>query len=312
MTEPHPNLKLLSHSSDQALDCNRKFEIYKLRPTFGSLEIQSGDEDLDFGSIVGIGVQSWLQHKDIDKAYWDMFQSWSRHLDDEDGIKKKKTFWHSMLAIDKFKIFFELELQSYELVSFSGTPAIELGFSIDCGDGFYYRGFLDALLYDNVSQALVPLENKTTGNYNLHEAMYKNSGQGSGYKLIVDAISKMVDIPLRNKYKIIYPVYQCRDEGWQKFEFNKTSSHLARWIRNLLVNKERIQYNAKNNYWPTNGSQCFAYNRPCKYFDLCDMPDEILFGRNGEKIEPKDIDKDLGKYKFHFHLNDLISMVMEG
>lgn len=175
----YSHLKLLSHSSDELLnDCSRKYEIQKLRSNFGAMVYQDGDEHLDYGSIVGIGIQEYMKNKSVDEAYWKMFTSWKNSIDSDEGESKRKTFWHSLIAIDKFKFFLATELRHYDLVSFDGYPACELGFSIDCGDGFFYRGFLDMLLWNSLSEELVPWEGKTEGGYNEpNEAAYRKIGR---------------------------------------------------------------------------------------------------------------------------------------
>lgn len=312
----HPNLKLLSHSSDSLLHlCDRKYQIYKLRPTFGNLDLaeeDNGSYHLSFGSIVGIGVAQYLTDQNMDNVYWEMFKAWDRVLDDEEGLDKKKTFYHALMAIDRFKLYHASEFRNYDLVSFNGKPATELGFSVDCGDGYYYRGKLDALLFNRVNEQLVPFEIKTTGSYVLDEAMYKNSGQGGGYKLIVDAISRIVNIPVKPSYNVEYSVYQSKPQEWNRFTFKKTNHNLARWIKNIFMQKRRIELNSENNFWPMNGDACFNFNKKCKYFGACEMRDGILFGENMEKVEAKNIELDRISYEFHFKLEDLINMIMEG
>lgn len=302
----------LSHSTDEVLnDCSRKFEIQKLRSRFGAMEYQEGDFHLDFGSIVGLGVQTYMVNKSFDEAYWKMFCSWKQSIDIDEGADKKKTFWHSLIAIDKFKNFLETEMQYYELVSFDGKPATEVGFCIDCGDGFFYRGFLDMLLWHSISEELVPHELKTEGGYaEPNEASYRNKGQHKGYKLVVDAISRRLNLPIQNQYDTIYNVYKPMKEEWHRFDFSTSNVTLARWIKGLLIQKERIMMMANANFFPINGASCYKFYKPCKYFGICEMDDKMLFGQNWEKVDPRKEDSKK-VYQFHFHLDELIATLME-
>lgn len=306
------HLKLLSHSSDELLnDCTQKFKIQKLRHRFGAMEYAEGDFHLDFGSIVGIGIQEYMKEKSFDAAYWAMFTSWKQSIDTDEGQDKKKTFWHSLVAIDKFKLFLETEMRHVDLVSFDGTPAVELGFTIDCGDGFFYRGFLDMLLWNSLGEELVPWEGKTEGGYNEpNEASYRNKGQHKGYKLIIDAVSRRLGLPIMSSYDAYYGVYKPMKEEWHRFNFKTSNVTLARWIKGLLIQKERIMMMAESNFFPINGSACYKYYKPCKYFGVCESDDAMLFGKNWEKVEPR---KEDGSkvYQFHFKLDELIETLLE-
>lgn len=306
------HLKLLSHSSDELLnECSRKYEIQKFRSRFGAMEWNEGDFHLDFGSIVGIGVQEYMKNKSFDEAYWKMFNSWKPSIDTTDGEDKKKTFWHSLIAIDKFKVFLENEMQYHDLVSFDGAPAVELGFFIDCGDGFSYRGFLDMLLWNGLSEELVPWEGKTEGGYpEPNEASYRNKGQHKGYKLVIDAVSRRLNLPVANSYDALYGVYKPMKEEWYRFNFKTSNVTLARWLKGLMIQKERIIMMAENNFFPINGASCFKYYKPCKYFGTCEASDDMLFGKNWEKLEPR-LENPNEVYKFHFKLDELIETLLE-
>lgn len=306
------HLKTLSHSTDEVLnDCSRKFEIQKLRSKFGAMEFGEGDFHLDFGSIVGIGVQEYMKNKSEDEAYWAMFRNWKNSIDTDEGADKKKTFWHSLIAVDKFKYFKETELRHYDLVSFDGSPATELGFTIDCGDGFFYRGFLDMLLWNSLGEVLVPWEGKTEGGYpEPNEAAYRNKGQHKGYKLVIDAVSRRLGLPILNQYKAIYGVYKPMKEEWFQFQFPTSNVTLARWIKGLIIQKERIMMMAESNFFPINGASCFKFYKQCKYFGTCEADDSVLFGKNWEKVEPRV--EDMKKvYKFHFKLDELVETLLE-
>lgn len=302
----HPNLKQISHSSCDTLhSCARKFELYKLLPSpykhFGS------DANLDFGSIVGIGTQCYLETSDITKAYMEMFLKWKGILDSDSGEKQKKTFWHALYALDQFVHIRHGEFVNYELASFNGKPATELGFIIDFGDGWQYRGFLDALLIDKRLNELVVYEGKTLGGYNFHEAMYKNSGQGNVYKLVVDAIASQLGLETKSSVNVIYSVYRSFKYEWEILPFRKSNTQLALWMKSVLMDIETITRNSKNNYFPMNGANCFAFNKPCAQFETCEISNKYLL-RGQEIVEKVD---DPEKYQFRFSIEDIIAAQME-
>lgn len=311
----HPNLKQLSHSSDQLLHrCPRQYELYKLSPATATQELRAinqheelyyKDEDnphLSFGSVVGIGTQHLLCGGSYNSAVMLMLQAWEGHIDDEAGQWDKKTFWHALFALDKFIAFKQIALSNFTIATFDGKPAIELGFVIHCGGGFTYRGFLDALLIDTLRKELVVYEGKTTKSTSLHQAAYKNSGQALGYSLIIDAIIARLGLPEVGAFKVLYSIYKTKSYEWEKFDFPKTRTQRALWIRNILFNMQHIREYAEAQYFPMHGESCLAFFRPCNWFEICEMSNETMFG---EELPAVKVD-DPNKYQFHFDLQELI------
>lgn len=296
----HPNLKLLSHSSETLLHkCPRKYELYKLGGKIDGED--SNDEHLSFGKIVGDGVQNLLvTGGDMNKAMFQAFMQWDKIIDDERAEGSKKTFWHILYALEKFETVRQMAYSNYELVSFNEMPAVELGFSIDLGDGFFYRGKIDALLFDKIKRKLKPLECKTTKFNKVHEASYKNSGQGLGYGLIVDIIAKKLGIDQGNTCEVLYPVYKTGMYEWELFQFQKSHTQRATWIRNLLRDKQHVAEYAVDGYFPMHGENCFDFFRPCPHFGMCEMSTKLLVPSVKMQVEEEE------KYLFKFSLEELI------
>lgn len=293
----HPNLKLTSHSGLTTLHkCPRKFEIDKM---LGEGP-QERDPHLDFGHLVGAGAQELLLTGSLNRAYFKMFQLWRHDLDDEEGKKDKKTFWWALPAIDRFFTFRHTALSGYELVHINDIPALELGFKIDCGNGFFYRGFIDALLIHTATQTLVPLELKTTKNREPNEATYKNSGQALGYSVILDSVAPLLGINIRNSFRVLYPVWSTSKQEWDMFPFTKDFSDRASWIRSLLYDIEDITRWATQEFFPMRGESCYDFFRQCEHLDTCTMSNKFLFAGVKEKIEKE------GRYQFQLSLADII------
>lgn len=316
----HPNLKLLSNSSTDLLhNCARKYQLYKLTDQQGFEETVE-TVHTDFGSIVGIGCQEYLVSRDYNKAVMLMLCSWKNMLDESAGEKDKKTFWHSLIALDAFTTERDSVLDEwivpvfYNSETISNEAATELGFCIDCDDGFSYRGKLDALLRSTRTGEFAVLDFKTTGSSNTHEAQWKNRSQGLGYSLVVDAIaaslppSEEYDGNVVENYLVMYWQYKSKSMEWEEFRFNKSHSQRAVFIRELLMDKQLITTYQEADFFPMNGSNCYSFFRPCKYFDICQLSDRNLIG----PLEAVAIKKDkLGEYLFQFSLDDLITALLE-
>ena len=295
----HYNLRTLSYSSLLSLHgCPRRFELTRLMPRD---KIRDDDEHghLSFGDVVGRGIQEYFISSNRNKAIFTMFINWRDAIDETKAEKSAKTFWHAIHALDKFISFKEMYLSNYEVAYFQGTPAAELGFKIDFGNGFTYRGFIDLLLIHKTKRTFRVLECKTTGSYNVDEAMYKNSGQALGYGLVVDRIA--YDLNLSNEYTVLYPVYLTRSLEWKEFLFPKSDVSRANWLQSILISVGHIQQYSELQFFPMHGQSCFAYNKQCKFFGMCTMSNTTL-GLENAKVE-KDDDS---KYQFLFTIQELI------
>lgn len=305
----HPNLKLLSHSSQVVLhSCGRKFFLYRLL----NPKIAPREEDIhtDFGKLVGYGTQLIFMKK---HHYIPMFAAWHQDLEEDLESSRKKSFFHALHAVDKFSSeVLNVELREYDLVYFdTDRPAIELGFSIDCGNGFSYRGKMDALLRHRETGEFAVWEGKTTGSNRVHEAMYKNSAQGLGYSVVVDAIAVSLGEKPGQNYKVIYGVYKSSQMEWELLEFRKTFTQRAMWIKTLLLDIKRIGDYVEADFFPLQGESCYDYFKPCQYFEVCEMSDKNLIGPI-EEVPVIDRIEEEAKYEFKFSLDEIIEAQVAG
>lgn len=303
----HPNLKLLSHSSSVLLHkCPRKYELYKLLGKDNEQSI-----DTAFGTAVGNGIQEYMHSRSRELSYFEAYKGWSLDLLEEGDDRKKKNFWFSLYAIDKFiQQYNENELKDYELVYIDALnqdgvaykqAATELGFDIDIGDGFHYRGFLDALLIDKHRNEFIVYEGKTTAT-RVAEATYKNSAQQVGYSVIVDAVAKRLGIEVGSSYRVLTNVYKSSAYEWELLTFHKSHVSRALWIKNILLDVKHIIEYSDEGYFPMHGEACYDFFRECSHFGVCEMSNKVLTG--GREIPVKV--EDMSKYMFKFTLDELI------
>lgn len=300
----HYNIRTISYSALLTLhSCPRRFELNRLT---GSALDPDYDEDaaghLSFGSVVGNGVQEYLISKDLDKAIFRAFLDWKDNLDSDRGEKSAKTFWHAVKAIQAFVEIVNGPLSQYELAYFQGRPAVELGFRVDCGDGFTYRGKLDALLIHRTKREFLPLECKTTGWNYLDEAMYGNSSQGIGYGIVIDRVAHESEIEFSG-YDIFYPVYMTKKQEWVPFRFPKSNTSRALWLQSILLDTGDIARYADLGYFPTRGESCFSFGRQCRHYGTCHLSNDLLVG-DLSKV-PIKLDK-VSEYTLDFSMEELV------
>lgn len=261
-----------------------------------------GDYHLYFGKALGIGVQEFLTTENMNRAVLSMMLAWKGILDDEAGNRDKKNFWFAVHGLGKFATLRLVEFGNYNIAILNGRPATELSFRINLGDGFYYRGSIDAVLLNKMRGELLVIENKTTKFTKVHEAMFKNSGQALGYGLIIDAITHILKLKETSSYRVVYPVYMTGNMEWTTLPFSKNFTSRALWIKNILDDKATVIRHAEEGYFPMYGESCYEFFRPCSYFGTCEYSNSILLGGK-EVVERKE---EATKYDFEFTIEELI------
>jgi hypothetical protein len=189
-------INVYSHSTSGILDlCERKFACSKLEKNSPANDINivtlEGNIDFAFGRAIESGVQAALLSKTREQIFFDMFLAWDIGFMQTHPRNFAKTFTDATIAIDKFLWIRKELMQGWEIAMFQGKPAIELSMLIDLENGYYYVGHADVILFHPVLRRYRVLEIKSTGIKNIHPAMYKNSGQSTGYSIFLDEIARM-------------------------------------------------------------------------------------------------------------------------
>lgn len=299
----HPILKRLSHSSILLLHaCPRKYQLRKL------LSHQEEDsDDLTYGDAVGYGIQQLLIGRDKQSIWIEIFMRWGMDLasEDEKTQRKKKTLWHAYHTLDIFSgRHKDAILAEYDVATFNGNPAIELGFRISIGNDFYYRGYVDVVLINKRTKELVVLEIKTTASKFVSAGKFQNSGQGLGYSLVCDYIAQQNPGVAGSHYKIFYLVFKTPIAEYEPFYFPKSHSARAMWIKQLLQECEHIVGYDNDGLWPMYGESCTSWGRDCEYLGVCNLSDQTVL---------KDVNPEVVEEKFHFEISlmDLINAQLE-
>lgn len=287
-------LKQLSYSGRTTLHrCPRKYQLSKIAKHH--IERQE-NVTLVFGSTVGIGIQSLLENKSWNQVVLDMLAAWT--LDDlyAEEEKPKKSFWTAIFAVQQFNSIRNGALAEYELAYFKEAPAVELSFRITLMDEFMYRGFVDVVLQHKDTKQFIVLEIKTTGFNNVNAATYKNSSQAIGYSIILDTIA-----PNQSEYEVWYLVYKTTAQEYEILPFRKHYSDRAFWIKELIMDVQRIQHYEEEGRYPSYGESCFDFFRECEFFSNCQMS-------TGSLALPfdTDTDTDQNEYLLELSLLDLI------
>lgn len=300
-------LQQLSYSSLLTLHtCPRKFQLYRLESERPAIDEKS-QVTFSLGHIVGAGVQGLLECKSLEQIYWDSFLMWEADLFAED-TKAKKSFWESMIAVERFAYVRESSLlKDYELVYYTPegsdtpVPAVELSFIITLPNGFKYRGFVDAVLRHKITGAIMVLEVKSTGAAAVNPATYKNSAQAIGYSIVLDVL-----FPELSAYEVLYLVYQTKSREYLPLPFKKSYLQRALWIQELLLDCDTILMYEKAGVYPMRGESCFNFYRECEYLYTCTLSTSLLTSPITEEKQQA-IEASNEKFHIALHVEDLIA-----
>lgn len=300
-------LQLLSYSSRVTLhNCPRKYELYRLNAAKEALD-EKTSVTFALGHLVGAGIQGILAGHSIERIYLDCFMMWDTDLFAEDK-KVNKSFWESMIAIERFYYVRESSLlQDYELVYYTpegsdtSVPAVELSFIIHLPDGFKYRGYVDAVLRHKVTGKVLVLEVKTTGLKSVNAAMYKNSAQAIGYSIVLDVL-----FPELSSYEVLYLIYMTSNREYYPLPFNKSYLQRALWIQELLLDCELIKSYENAGVYPMHGESCFNYFKECEYLNTCTLSTSLITSKLTEEEEVR-LEESNKKFHISLSVEDLIA-----
>lgn len=296
-------INILSYSTFNALhSCERQFQKNKLRlaANVNTPRVLFAETNIDFafGRAVESGVHSTLLKKSKQDIFIDMFMAWDIPLWQTHPRNYAKEFVDTLLAIDQFGYIRDMLFEGWEIAYFDGKPAIEVSMCIDLGNGYYYVGHADVIMYHPIERRFRVLEIKTTGAKYVHTAMYQNSDQAVGYSIMLDSIAK--DLEESATFEVFYLVFCSSLNKWERFDFTKSRSQRAGWLNTLLLDIQRINTHRQVNFWPKRGGSCFEYSKPCQYFTLCDLEAMNEF----DVITPEEINTH--DFDFRFSIDKII------
>ena len=311
-------LRRISYSSRELFAlCERKFELYrknkKPEETSEILNSKSGC-NFAFGHLVGEGIQLTLQGHEWDTILFQLFLHWKPDLMLY-VESTKKSFWHGILAVQKFRAAYEAGLlEGWEILSseevlthFGTTEAVEVPFAITLPNGFIYIGFVDAILWHPETGRVMILEIKTTASKIISPAQYKNSSQALGYSVILDKL-----FPDLSSYDVKYLIYSSTMEDWTVYDFGKSFLARAQWLQELLMDCQRIELCEKMGVFPMRGGSCRSFNQDCQYFEnpACTMSNAYVTDPLTPEWEAV-LDKELEDVKFFVTFEELVQAQLD-
>ena len=312
-------IRRLSYSSLLTLHrCPKLF--YLERHDFGERE---ESVHLAYGKAFGTGIQEVMKGSSLQDAWLAAFLAWDIGTEEELD-KDKKSLWFALLMVSKFaeEYWPMFASQGWKLLAVNGKASDEYGYKLHFLDGFYMIGFIDAILYNELTGEIKVLEIKTTKYNNPSEALYANSWQAIGYGIILDKLAVLLahlDITNYSSYEVLYMVLKSNSMEIELMPFKKTKVQKAIWLKDITLDIERIGSYEASGHWPKYGESCFNYAsyKPCKYFGVCHMSLKGIFLKDiaalNETVlakEAKEAEK--GTISMEVSLDEIINNQLEG
>lgn len=281
----------LSHSSLKTLhECERKWQLEKL---LVDPSVREENEHTIYGRAYGTGIATYMVTQDPDLA---LYQAWLAYWPELESDKKSMAMCMSALM----SAFPHLDtlLMEYEVAVFNDKPAVELSFRLDISDEYYFVGYIDLVLKNRFTGVYSVWDAKSTG-LSLHDLspLYQNSGQVLGYSVALDRI---VGETL-SSYDVGFVVGQLDSRTLKvkthTFTWSKTLLDRLKWFMTLGLDAAHLKSMAELGHYPMRDDSCLKFNRPCRYFGICNLHSSDI-----ERVR----EEDTIVYDFHYNLNELV------
>ena len=281
MTALRPLTSLrISDSSLSTFDstCAKKFAFLKI---WGG---GRGPSDLpgEVGNALHTGFQSYMLSNDREKALFDMMLRYPIELcsNPEDNRSLEACYATMQLIMDYN------HLQAYEIAEVRDKegnirPAIEVPFRINLKEfslsstdviPIYYVGFIDAVLFNNLTGEYIVVDLKSTrDNTKDLTAKFAFKEQCIPYALIIE---RMLNATIDHLKMIYLSVFiDIQKPTIFPYEFQKDEYDIQEWALGLADKIDRIKRYYNAGWWPRNSNACISYRKVCPFFTMCDERD---------------------------------------
>lgn len=283
-------IRLSDSAISSLVTCERMFQLDRLLATGVERE---DTEHTVFGKAFGAGIATYLVTGSEDKS---IYQAWLAYYPELENDKKNQAKCFS--ALENAFPHLDILLETYEVVSFNGVPAVELSFRINISEYYYFVGYVDIVLRNKLTGLHFIVEVKTTGLTLMDlDPLYKNSGQALGYSIALDKIVGKE----QSSYGVLYLVAQLGrgfDSTFHVLPYDKTLLDRLNWFLTLGQDLQRLNTMREINVYPMRGKNCLQYMRPCRFFGVCGLKSFDV---------PKVLEVDTIEYDFVYELDDLVA-----
>jgi len=258
----------ISHSTMNMFhSCPRKLEFSK----FFNHNMRGSSLAGDGGNAIHLGVGEYLITRNKQKAIAAFMLAYPIHLcDNPTWSWSLEAAYGALLSV----IAFLDSRPDLELATIAGRPAVEVPFLINILHKIpnflkvVYRGYIDLVFFDKIHGNYFVIDLKNTARkLSDFSSVFHYDTQCVPYALVLArALGKEIN-SLQTNY-LVQPVDLMPAQP-QFLEFEKTEQDIQEWAQDLHMDLNTMSVYYQSKWFPRRSGSCFAFNRRCKFFELC-------------------------------------------
>lgn len=275
-----------SHSRlGTASSCMRKFELSTFYDNPPSRVYEEDTTAAEAGKAMHEAFQTYLLTGSKEHALWQLgihyphTQAWSA-----DHKRSLEACAATLEAAMQPSVMEGKQLVQIECLDGKVRPAIEVPFEIifdgiELPGGYTvsHIGYIDAIMQDKRTGICDSLDIKTHQRYGDRIGEYKFNGQQLPYGIVVQHLQGADFRQFRVRYLDMF--IDVADPQVQEFAFVKTQEHVTEWFVDSVMMIRQMHGYMKLGHWPKTRHGCMAFNKPCRFLNICDTTDPVLLQR---------------------------------
>lgn len=236
----------------------------------------------NMGNALHAGYQSWLLHKDKELATFEYMLDYPYKYEKKiSDPRSLEAGYSTLLALMESQVLAQYEL-AYIEIDGKPQPCIEVPFQINIADfslsddedvPVSYIGFMDLILYDVFNDVYIVVDIKTTRmTTDDMTPIYRFDEQCIPYAIVLERLLGRELNTLTVKYLSAY--IDILEPKVRPYEFLKNEEDIDDWMRGFVIDLQMIKTFYQLNWFPRNSNACFAWNKPCQFFNECQTRNE--------------------------------------
>lgn len=267
---------VLSHSRMSTFyHCQNAYRFAHIFPQIDYQQEAQGVTNfpMDVGTAIHIAIQSYLEHRDYNRAIFELWRAYPFALYEHGVADGGRTIY---AAISAFEAWIDAGVpQAYELVAVNGKASTELVGEIELGSiegkneiyDFVYQCHIDAIVRRHADGEIMPIDIKTYAGMNKLER-YEYSTQLIPYTLVSNMILEKAT-PLLFEAEYWFLEVSLSNPKIDMKPIRKDQTDFKFWVTTTQQVMHQIASNLDADRWPRNDNHCYQYGQTCPWVTDC-------------------------------------------